>query len=639
MEIEAKRSIRGASKLIGLAAAALALFGCGGSSDGTSAANPTRTASPSACADCGTLMIGLTDADGDFVSYSVDVLSIKLQRANGAQVETLPQTTRIDFAQLTDLSDLLSVASLAPGDFVKGSIKLDYTNADIEVQKGTDSVKATPVDSNGNPLGVTELEVRLDGRDHLVITRGRATFLAIDFNLAASNSVDLTPTPPVVTVRPFIVAAVQPVEDKDLRVRGPLVSVDAAASSYIVNVRPWFLPSGDHGQITVHTSSTTSFEIDGATSTGADGLKALAAEAAGTVTVAIGTLDTSTRDFTADTVLAGTSVPGEGLDAVQGNVVSRAGNTLTVKGAFAVHRDHRLDFQRTVIVTVGANTKVTKAGSTGVVDTSAISVGQSIVALGTLSPPVSGGPTPVASATLDATAGRVRLQPTELHGAVKSVVAGTLTLQLRAIDRLDVAMFDFAGTGAATASDADPSNYEVQTGALSLANLVPGEAAKVIGFVTPFGSAPPDFVGATVVDHRDLPSTLGIGWGAAGTTAPFVSMDATGLVIDITNMSIGDRHFILSGMQKVDILTLASSPTIAPTAGRGMYGVWEPGHVELFEHFAEFQTKLAARLAAGDALMSLTASGAYDAGSNVLTANGVSAFFGKVDAALDDSQN
>src|SRR5262249_30358804 len=157
----------------------------------------------------------------------------------------------------------------------------------------------------------------------------------------------------------------------------------------------------------------------------------------------------------------------------------------TVKGAFAVHHDHQLDFQRTVIITVGANTKVTKAGSTGTVDVSAISVGQSIVALGTLTEPASSGgtmsptpATPVAPATLDATAGRVRLQPTQLHGAVKTVVAGTLTLQLRAIDRLGIAMFDFAGTGAATASDADPNNYEVQTGNLSLANLAAGEAAN-----------------------------------------------------------------------------------------------------------------------------------------------------------------
>jgi hypothetical protein len=218
---------------------------------------------------------------------------------------------------------------------------------------------------------VTELEIRLDGRDHLVITKGRAAFLAVDFNLAASNTVDLTQTTPVVTVQPFIVASVQPVADKDLRVRGPLVSVDTAGSSYAVNVRPWFLASGDHGQLTVHTSSTTSFEIDGATSTGADGLKALAAETAGTLTLAIGTLDTSTRDFHGGHVLAGTSVPGEGLDAVQGNVVSRSGDTLTVKvrsrsititSSTSAHGD-RHDRANTKVTRPGAPLRSTQARS------------------------------------------------------------------------------------------------------------------------------------------------------------------------------------------------------------------------------------------------------------------------------------
>jgi hypothetical protein len=496
----------------------------------------------------------------------------------------------------------------------------------------------------GQPLGITDLEVRLDGRDHLVITQRRATFLAIDFNLAASNDVDMTQTPPVVTVHTFITASVQPVEEKDLRVRGPLVSVDTTASSYVVNVRPWHLASGNHGQITVHTTDTTSFEIDGAASTGAEGLAALAAKGAGTLTVAFGTLDTSTRDFTADSVLAGTSVDGEGLDAVQGNVVSRNGDTFTVKGAFAVHRDDdHFDFPRTVIVTVGTGTKVIKAGSTDTLDTGAISVGQNVVAFGKLTEPppvppmsVSGTASPIATtpATLDATSGRVRLQATELRGSVQTVAPGQLTMQLRSIDRLGIGMFDFTGTGHGT--DADPMSYVIQTGTLSLSNLAAGEFAKVIGFVTPFGSAPPDFDGRTVIDPRDLPSVLGIGWGATGTTAPFLSMSATGLVIDNKNSSIGDRHFIQSGMNRIDIVTLASGPTVAPTTGRGMYGLWEPGHIELFESFADFETKLAARLAAGDAVTSMTAFGAYDSGSNTLTANGVSVFFGKIDPSQDD---
>jgi hypothetical protein len=413
-------------------------------------------------------------------------------------------------------------------------------------------------------------------------------------------------------------------------------------SSYVVEVRPWHLASGNHGEITVHTTGTTSFEIDGATSTGSSGLQALAAKPAGTLTVAFGTLDRSTRDFTANTVLAGTSVDGEGFDAVQGNVVSRNGDSFTVKGAFAVHRDdHRFDFPRTVIVTVGDGTKVIEAGSRTALDKSAISVGQRVVAFGKLTEPAAspmsptGGigettsPLPGAPAALDATSGRVRLEATEIRGGVKTVASGTLTMQLRAIDRLGIDMFDFTGTGS------DPTNYQVSTGTLSLASLTAGDVAQVIGFVMPFDSAPPDFEGQTVIGPRELPAVLGIGWGSSGTTAPFLSMSSTGLVIDNKNASIGERHYILYRMSKIDILMLASGPTIAPTTGRGIYGIWEPGHSEVFENFADFETKLATRLGAGDAVNSLTAFGAYDSGANTLTANGVFALFGKVDASQD----
>ena len=112
--------VRRANDQLALAATLLALAGCGGSGGGDSGAPNAGPANGSAqsasCAngDCGTLLLSLTDADGDFVSYSVDVLSIELKRPNGASVETLPKKVRVDFAQLTDLSDLLSVTTLAP---------------------------------------------------------------------------------------------------------------------------------------------------------------------------------------------------------------------------------------------------------------------------------------------------------------------------------------------------------------------------------------------------------------------------------------------------------------------------------------------------------------------------------------------
>src|SRR5690349_17989297 len=123
------RSLRWRS-LAGIAVTALTLAGCGGSGGGGSTTTGS-TASSCSTSSCGTLMVGVTDAEGDFLNYSVDVQSVTLQRQNGSTVEMLPATTRIDFAQLTDLSDLLAASTLAGGDFVGGTIRVDYSTAEV----------------------------------------------------------------------------------------------------------------------------------------------------------------------------------------------------------------------------------------------------------------------------------------------------------------------------------------------------------------------------------------------------------------------------------------------------------------------------------------------------------------------------
>ena len=459
----------------------------------------------------------------------------------------------------------------------------------------------------------------------MVITRGRAALLALDFDLAASHDVNLAGSPPVVTARPYIVAEIEPVAEKELRLRGALVSTDVAANSYTVDVRPWFRPDGAHGRVTVHTTASTSFEIDGVPATGTSGLTALAAKPAGTMTVAFGTLSTQERRFTAEIVHAGDSVSGERVDAVHGNIVARDGNQLTVKGGFAVRRDRVARLHRTVLVNVGPNTTVLKTGAFGtVLDANALSVGQHIVAFGTLAEPA----TDATPATFDATNGRVRMLPTHLHGAVNAAVPGQINLDLRGIDRLGIDLFDFGGTGVTAAQDANPADYEVATGTLALANVTPGETVRVVGFARPFGSAPADFEGRTVVDYREPPALLGIGWGTSGTTAPFLSMGANGLVLDLDNPSIGARHALLVGMRQVDLLTLPTSPTLAPpTTGRALYGISVGRDIRLFTTFAEFSTELAATLAGGRPALALTASGSYDAASTTLHATHIAVHF------------
>src|SRR5262249_24539664 len=149
-----------------------------------------------------------------------------------------------------------------------------------------------------------------------------------------------------VTVTPALVASLDLVDQKDLRVRGALVSVDKSAGTYVVDVRPFNLKNSKFGQITVHTNSTTDFEVNGTDFTGSAGLDALATAGAGTLTRAIGTLTTATREFDATTVDAGSSVPGAGVDAISGNVVARNGNDLTVRGATIIRDSDGAHFAR-----------------------------------------------------------------------------------------------------------------------------------------------------------------------------------------------------------------------------------------------------------------------------------------------------
>ena len=56
-------------------------------------------------------MVGLTDVDRDFLFYSVDVVSLSLRKADGTVVQALPTRQRVDFAQLVDLTELVTAAA------------------------------------------------------------------------------------------------------------------------------------------------------------------------------------------------------------------------------------------------------------------------------------------------------------------------------------------------------------------------------------------------------------------------------------------------------------------------------------------------------------------------------------------------
>ncbi len=614
-------------KLFSRLRAYLATFGvafiftaCGGS--GSESIAPPSTA---ICGSggCGVAYVAMTDADGDFLSYTVDVVSLSLRRANGTLVETLPNQTRVDFAQYVDLTEFITAATVPNGSYVEGTLRLDYTNAAVTVEKNGQPVAATVVGADGNPLGVVDVRIILDNRNHLVVSPGRPALLTLDFNLAATNTVDLAATPVKVTARPTLIASLDPIDEKELRLRGPLVSVDTAASTYTVDVRPFNHPRARHGRLVVHTTNATAFEVNGVTSTGAAGLQALAAAGAGTATVAFGTLVTVDRTFTAERVHAGTSVPGQGVDTVIGTILSRSGNELTVRGGTLIRnedaasgRDDRASFDRGDIkVLVGASTIVIKDGL-GVqsIGAQALSVGQLIHAYGAASQ--QNGAT-----VLNATQGRVRMHLTHVFGTVVNNNPGLLTLNLAAINGRRVGAFNFAGTGASPAQDANPAAYEIETPPVTILQILTGQPMAALGFVTPFGTAPPDFESRTLVSFAETRAQLGIGWGEVGTAAPFSSLNPSGLVLDLADPNIGLRHHIHIGPMLIDLKSLPSSPMIVgATGGTTMHAIVTSSGIQHYATFADFVAALTTSLNGATRMVGFYAGGTFDGTTNTVTA-------------------
>jgi uncharacterized protein DUF4382 len=584
--------------------AGIAVAGCSGGGGGGSD-TPTATT--------GQAVVSMTDAAGDFLSYTVDVQSLTLTKQNGSVVETLPLTTRVNFADYVEMTEFFTAATIPSGTYTSARMRLDFSSADIQVEDANGNAVSVPAgnirDGNGTPITTLDVEVKFDDRRTLFIAPGIPAHLTLDFNLQASNTADLTVSPPVVTVKPFLVADVDPQNPKTMRLRGPLKSVNQQNQSYEVFLRPFYRNVGDFGSLTVHTDANTVFEIDEVNYQGTGGLAALSGKPTGTATVAIGQWKVGTRQFKADEVLAGSSVPGGTRDVVVGDVIARSSDQLTVRGASLLRSDGTFTFRDTLTVNVGAATNVRQQAlmTTGLTKDD-ISVGQRIAAFGVLDGSTS---------TLDATAGLVRLLVTSVAGTVNQTGAGSLEMAIQRIDGRRIALFNFAGTGASSATDADPAHYQVSTGLLDLTGLTTGTPARVLGFVTRFKTAPPDFTAQTVVNLTNHPATLLVNWRPP-TAVPFTSSTDGGLVLNLAG--VGGAHYVWRGPVATDLL--GQSPTIVPQdPSAGLFALGSNGTVQVFTQFSGYRLALEQHLSQGQLANTVGAHGMYSDASVTITAD------------------
>jgi hypothetical protein len=646
------------------------LNGCGGSSMGMGAGAaaaagattmaPPTTAPPTAAQSCsaqtcGTAMVTMTDAKGDFLSYVVSLTSLQLQTAGGATVQTIPATTKVDFAKLVDLSEVLSAGQIPVAEYVAAKLTIDYSNSQISADDGTGNpVALAPLDSTGQPItGPLTVTVQLDAAHHLKIGANALANLALDFNLAVSNAVDLTAA--TVTVTPTLVATLVPSDTRPVRVRGTLVSTAAAQDQFVLAVQPFQDEGASVGQVTVQVSAATTYQIDGKAYQGDAGLTALAALPMSAKIAAFGTTQSTTQALIAATnVLAGTSLESPGQDQLSGTVIARTQTTLTVRAATWTEADGDFDFEpHDAKVTIGASTGVVEQGNIGTFTTADISVGQHIEAFGAATRGSDH------ALTLDAGNGQIRLDVTPVWGIVTSLQPGTLSMTLQSLDGLPAMAFDFSGTGSSPANDASASAYVVNTGTLDQSAFAVSGFTGARGFVTPFGSAPPDFAAETLIGLPALQAQLNVHFDHGGSTTAFAPLTgaSTSLLLQLPaanggndsnsgssngggnnsgsgsgngssggpgDSNGGNDNSLHIGPQNINLQNVPSPLTIAPDpSGNGdVFTINQSGPMqsETFNDFASFVTALAADLTGNVAVHAVSASGRYDVSTNTLTA-------------------
>ena len=246
-----------------------------------------------------------TDDAGQFTSYLVTIDSVVLVgKLNGAiSAVAVPET--VDFSKLTNLSELWATASVPVDTYTSAIITMDYTNAQISVMVNGAPVRVSVVDPSGVAPTTIAVTVNFDQNNPLILQPTFATSnalrLAINYDMTASNKVDLTTSPPTLTVAPFMSIATTAADNKLIRVRGPLINSSIATGTYTVVVRPFFDEVNSLGIDTIFNDANTVFTFGGVTYVGASGLNALSQASAGsTETAAYTTFEPTTTPAAGD---------------------------------------------------------------------------------------------------------------------------------------------------------------------------------------------------------------------------------------------------------------------------------------------------------------------------------------------------
>jgi hypothetical protein len=600
----------------------------------------------------GIAWVTLSDTPGDFASYIVNVDSVTLTGQTYGVITAVSAVETVDFTKLDNISELWDAASIPNDTYTSATVVLDYTSANISVMVNGVPQKANVVDTTGVAATTQTVNITFDKNNPLIIvptlSSSSAQRLAIDLNLAASNVVNLATTPATVTVLPIMTAGISAPDTKPIRVRGPLINSSLGAGTYTVYVRPFYDEVDSLGSLSLFNDANTIYQINGTTYVGAPGLDALQLLSAGTtITAAYTTFQptptlnaqVTAGKFNAYYVIGGSTLEDFYTQGMEGDVIARSGNTLTLRGARAQFNDGTSTYINSpdAQVLLGPSTIVTAEESTTMtgLNYNSIAVGQHIIARGLYSLPASGVSTLDATGNSSTNTGSVRMQTTQLWGSLVSTTPGSVVLNLQTINDWPVSIYDFTGNGAAPVA---PAAFAVNSGTLTLPTTTAGDPLWIGGFTTAFGSAPPDFT-ATVINAEDaVPARLQVDWISTGTIAPFATLTDTGMTIDLTNAAYS-AGAIRVGPESIDLKSLPASPQIVPVPPpapvAGLPAVFAPAFaignltatdtttIAVYNTFATFVTQLPVAVVAATPALHFVATGLYSRSSNTFTASSI----------------
>ncbi|MGH8180352.1 MAG: hypothetical protein ACRETR_05160 [Steroidobacteraceae bacterium] len=571
-----------------------------------------------------------SQAAGDFSAYVIGISLYSMTRSDGYVAYPAGYTAEefADLSQRVDLTELLNAVGVPSGTYTSVVIGLDYSIPIVYLKGQTAAATVQAVGGTVDP-GIIYVSVKLDPAHQLVVSQNKSTPFALDFDLAASNSVAAATN--TVTVQPFAVATATPTDTEQVRARGLFVVADTTNNNFIENIRPF----EDNiystvGALKVNTSPSTYYNVNGSVYTGASGLAAVAKLTSNTPMVAYGSLadmSTITPALTATEVYAGTAVSNGVFEHVRGTVSAISGNTITLTDAtylfYAGYCTNNICFTYfpTGTVTISSTTLVTQDGvSASSVSPQAISVGSQIDAVGV-------GTNTTTSVALNATTGLIRLQSTPIWGTLNSGTVGSATLNVLSMGPVAASALTFAGTGTSSANDAVAANYTIGTGTADESAVTAGTLLRADGFPTAFGSAPPDFSATAVTPATSEPADLIVQWSSgSGTTAPFTSYDSTSLALNLANATtavvvVGPQ--CESGQGCSPGTPLTGTPAITIT-GANQFGIGNATNgVSVFSSPSDFATSLTSTLNGSTAVFGVVAIGSYDPATNTFTASRV----------------